>query len=245
MNMPPHTKTETADGSIQTRVFGKTYMHIKSVDGGGSLDAPVYAVNWFNTRMMWLYNFYNTVATRSVTAVGGTPFLKGRITKTIHGETSDRRDALLIVNYPSPSAFKSMLESRYFMAVSVLRMLAVGNFTFGFTHRTDRAAAREDYQSGGYYAVHHYTGASDVSATAAALAADYNAEVHFSGRISSLVYTGDETEARDQVPCLMDGILVLRATAEKDLEDMLGSARYEAVVAETRSSFTGLFDRIF
>ena len=37
----------------------------------------VYAVNWFNTRSAWLYDFYNLIAARSVLAVGGVPILKG------------------------------------------------------------------------------------------------------------------------------------------------------------------------
>ena len=66
--------------------------------------------------------------------------LQGRHIKTLYGREEDKRDVLLVVRYPALTNFRSMLESKIFQGVSVIRMAAVDNFTFGFTKRGDKGA---------------------------------------------------------------------------------------------------------
>ena len=100
-------------------------------------DEPVYAINWFNTRSALVYDFYNFLAVRSVRKIGGKPFIKCKIDRSLTGDETLRRDVLLIVKYPSLKSFRSMMENTYFQIVSMLRNAAVSNFTFGFTKRQD------------------------------------------------------------------------------------------------------------
>ena len=103
-------------------------------------DEPVYAINWFNTRSALVYDFYNFLAVRSVRKIGGGPFIKCKLEKTLIDDDTLRRDVLLIVKYPSLVNFRRMLESTMFQLVSLLRTAAVSDFTFGFTKRQDGGA---------------------------------------------------------------------------------------------------------
>ena len=131
MSMPSGTPSLTAKITSSVRV------HITALLSDFKMDQPVYALNWFNSRQLWLYNFYNLLAARSVLNVGGVPFFKARVATTLYGDDADYRSVLLIVRYPDINHFKTMLQSRYFQCVSIIRGLAVAQFTFGFSTRTD------------------------------------------------------------------------------------------------------------
>ena len=126
-----------------------------------SEDEPIYAINWFNTKSSLVYDFYNKLAVGCVRKIGGAPFFKGRHIKTLHGREEDRRDVLLVVRYPALKNFLTMLESKVFQGVSVIRMAAVDEFTFGFTKREDTGAdlIPMDPQEEGevFYGVFHYS----------------------------------------------------------------------------------------
>jgi len=112
---------------------------------------PIYAINWFNTKAQWMYDFYNFLAVKAVRKVGGS---------TIHGEADMRRDILLVVRYPAITQFSVMLADGYFLAVSAIRMLAVKDFTFGLTKRSDAGPDLSPALAGDSpsfsYAVHHF-----------------------------------------------------------------------------------------
>jgi len=108
---------------------------IRSVHSDANLDESFYAINWFSTKMEWLYHFYNFLAVRSVLKVGGKPFFKAKVTETLVDDNRGRRDLLLIVNYPNGKKFISLMESTYFKMVSIFRILSVKRFTFGLTIR--------------------------------------------------------------------------------------------------------------
>ena len=128
---PNKVTSETAHISTRIKV------HITAINSELESEHPIYAINWFNTRSLWLYNIYNLFAARSVLKVKGLPFFKARVKRRLYGKQEDHRDVLLIVRYPQISSFKVMLENRYFQCVSVLRGLAVNFFTFGFSTRND------------------------------------------------------------------------------------------------------------
>ncbi len=231
------------DGAIKARLFGDNYAYIKSIDNTVLPDAPVYAINWFNTKRMWLYNLYNVLAVPSVLAINASPYFKGEHIKTLHGGLTGQRDVLLIVRYPSPYRFKKMLESLYFKLVSILRIAAVKNFTFGFATRNDDGSVSNGGNKSATYAVHHYTGAGDISGEVQKIAKSNSIDVFFAGRISALLYSGGQKSAHKQIPCLMDGIILLRSDAGKNLEELTCSTAYQAVLEKTESSFIGLYKR--
>ena len=101
--------------------------------------AVIHAINWFDTRSLWLYNVYNRLAAGSVARIGGQPLFKARLVEVLRGNVSDRRETLLLVRYPGVSQFASMLSDRRFQLTSVLRELAVRRFSFGLSESTHQS----------------------------------------------------------------------------------------------------------
>ncbi|MDA2910832.1 hypothetical protein MYX04_07875 [Nitrospiraceae bacterium AH_259_D15_M11_P09] len=62
-----------------------TKIVFEAVHDKDALTNPLFAINWFNTRSLWLYNIYNKLASRSLFRVGGKVLFKGRVTETLLG----------------------------------------------------------------------------------------------------------------------------------------------------------------
>lgn len=229
---------------LEAKLPGRNRAYINKTDDGMSFDQPVYAINWFDTKTRWVYDFYNVLAVRSVRAVGGAPFFKGRLEKILHGAEEHRRDVLLVVRYPSLRNFKTMLESPFFLVVSVLRLMAVRDFTFGFTRRRDKGPDLSPGDLKVAYAVHHFKGAGDFVEKIGALCRAENAEPFYAGTIGAFITTGDIVSTGEPVPCLMDAIVIWKSGNQNDLEKFIGSDSYQSFLNQTDSSFIGIYDRV-
>ncbi len=228
---------------ISVNLGAKNRATITSTDKEWPLSKPVYAINWFDTKSLSLYNLYNRLASRSVIAVGGRPRFKGKVTRVLYGDDEDRRDVLLIVNYPSPQCFLNMLTSTYFMIVSILRMLAVKRFTFGFTRSKSESAIEKDPLFEQAYLVHFYRG-NDISEEVLAIATRVGSRVLYSGTLSARVSTGSTEGKSQNIHCLMDGIVVLQANDSSVFDKMTMSDEYQSVVQKTAASFVAHIDRL-
>ena len=103
---PNTSSMDTSNDRIEAKLPGRQRAYIRRIDATFSFDEPVYAVNWFNARWRWIYDFYNLIAARSVHKVGGAPLFKGRLTELVQGAEADRRDMILVVRYPGLIKFK-------------------------------------------------------------------------------------------------------------------------------------------
>jgi len=230
--------------SIQASIFGKQYVQIDRVNNDIGWTEGVHALNWFNTRSKHLYNFYNLVAGRSVAKVGGVPIFKGQLIKQLIGSEQDCRTLLLVVNYPSPVHFQTMLENTYFKVVSLLRAIAVKQFTFCLSKVAadiNRVPVENDSW---FYAVHHFRGNEHVITQAQSVTTGSKVECVFASVKSHQLKSVNSKDESVPVPDIMDGILLFRANAASDLEDMVQSASYQSLVEQTDSSFVGLFERL-
>jgi len=230
---------------IKARISQSISVFIRSVDAGYALSQPVYAINWFDTRFMWLYNFYNFLGAFSVKKVGGKPLFKGRVTKVLHGDDDARRDVLLLVRYPTADNFRQLLESRFFQFVSLLRILAVKAFTFGFSRRTDSTNDHLNENTFSAFVVHHYQSKDDIVEQVRSIADGFGVDIYFAGRITALLASGDASEANEDLPCLMDGALLLRAERVDAIVAMVASDEYRQIVDQTSNSFIATMDRLF
>ncbi len=238
--------TFTNDGGevLRAKITKKSCVYIKSIDKNVPLSDPVYAINWFNARFLWLYNFYNLIASSSVKKIGGKPLFKAHLRKILAGDDEHRRDVLLIVNYPSAIRFKDMLESLYFKLASVFRLLAVKEFTFGFTQCAELKVATGGDRETSAYTIHHYRSETDITGRVKKVLVDKDIAIHYAGRISSLLFSGDDQESSEQVPCLMDGVIVLEAESFDELEHLFQNEDYKNIVRQTDSSFIATLDRV-
>ena len=230
---------------IKARISQSMSVFICSVDEDYALSKPVYAINWFDTRLLWLYNFYNLLGAISVKKVGGKPLFKGCVKQVLHGDSPSRRDVLLLVRYPTGENFRQMLESRIFQLISMLRILAVKNFSFGFSRRTDSVKDYLNENTFSVFAVHHYQSKNDIVEQIRSIAYGFGVDIYFAGRITALLASGDASEANEDVPCLMDGALLLRAESENDITRLVVSDAYRQVVEQTSNSFIATMDRLF
>ncbi len=49
---------------MQRQINRNTKIVLEGVHDTNALTKPLFAINWFNTRSLWLYNIYNTLASR-------------------------------------------------------------------------------------------------------------------------------------------------------------------------------------
>jgi len=239
------TNTVTPEAeSIRATLFGKHYVQIDRLSNDSAWTETVHALNWFNTRSIHLYNFYNLVAGRSVTKVGGVPIFKGKLIKQLVGKERDRRSVLLVVKYPSPIHFKTMLENTYFKLVSVLRAIAVKQFTFCLSKMVielDRVPIEKDSAC---FAVHHFRGNEQVITEAQSAIKSTNVECVFASVKTHQLKSVNSKNEAEPVPDVMDGILLFRASTSGDLENLVKSASYQSLLEKTDSSFVGLLERL-
>ena len=247
MAMPSDTPSITAS------ITGAVRVHITALRADFDINKPVYALNWFNSRQLWLYNLYNLLAARSVLKIGGVPFFKARVATTLHGNEADYRSVLLIVRYPDISQFKTMLQSRYFQLVSIIRGLAVAQFTFGFSTRTDiqdieKFSSQHRIAENKAYAIHHYRlsdQATNIAEKATELAASHGVTLAFSSYVSARLYPQKGSADPVAVETIMDGCMIMQADSQSQLEQWVASADYRALLATTDASFIATLDRIF
>jgi len=236
---------------IKEHVVLGNHAVVKSIKEDVNLDEPVYAINWFNTRSRWMYDFYNILAARSVYKIGGKVFFKGTVAKILQGTSENSRKVLLIVNYPSGVRFLDLMKDRFFVMVSVLRELAVKKFSFGFTQRLDRNALEQNgklaFDRSKSYAIHHFKTDKPVPAFIPMIqmtAESKGIEVYYAGQTSSLLFAQNKAGKETQIPCLLDGLLVFEGTADSELEEFLHSDDYQLNVAQFDSSYMALLDRV-
>ncbi len=241
---PEQSGTDDKASVLKAHLMGKYYAYIAKTGDDLSFENPVYAVNWFDTKTQWVYDFYNILAIRSVKAIDGAPFFKGLWRETLSGTAADQRQVILIVRYPSLDDFKTMLQSKFFQMVSVFRIFAVRDFTFGFTQRLDDGPDLSPPQQQAAYAVHHYRGETGIIEQIKKFAVAHMIELFYAGKTGAHVYLGDKADMGEQNPCLMDNIVVLKSDDAERLADALRSDSYMAIAAKTDSSFIGLFDRV-
>ena len=236
----PNMLTAKLPGDLQAYIFRDAQAL--------SADEPIYAINWFDTKTQWVYDFYNVLAVRAVKKIGGGGFFKGKRVQTLYGEETDQRDILLVVRYPALENFRTMLENKYFQLVSVLRMAAVKDFTFGISKRSDEGAdfrpIEKTEDKAASYAVHHYSGSDNISAELRALTANTPVEIFFTSDIKAHIGTGKTAKKCTMVDCILKHIVILRAPQDEDIISFTNAPSYQDLIKRTERSYIGLYSRI-
>jgi len=191
-------------------------------------DEPVYAINWFDTRSRLVYDFYNMLAAKPVLKVGGRPFLKCQIIKRLHGDVDRQRDMLLIVRYPGLKNFGNMLENKFFQLVSLIRSVPLS----------------EDQQAQVVYGVLHYVGAPDELDPRALIASTPDVELQFIGKIGASLAVGKATTSAQHVPCILDGIVILKASNTDSFDGLVASTDFQQLSDQSEHLFFGVYDRV-
>ena len=230
---------------MRAKVTGKIDVLIRATQPDVNLDEPFFAINWFSTKVEWLYHLYNFLAVRSVRKINGVPFFKGKVTETILDNGKGRRDLILIVRYPSGKNFMALMQSTYFKMVSIFRILSVSKFTFGFTHKieSDDISTKEDEL---YYAIHHFKSDKKREEIFQQLQQILPAEIaiKYGGHIIATLNSQKANKSVEQIPKLMDGVYIFQSPDETNLRDFLTSEVYQNFIGNLQSSHISLLNRI-
>ncbi len=230
---------------IRANVTKKIDILIRATQPNINLDEPFYAVNWFSTKVEWIYHLYNFLAVRSVRKIGGKAFFKAKASETLFGDLKDRRDLILIVRYPGGQNFKSLMESTYFKIVSIFRVLSVSKFTFGFTHKLE-ADTNSKKEDGLHYAIHHFKSdknAIEVLQTIQDILPN-DISVKYAGQVIATLNSQEKNKAIKQIPNLMDGLYIFQSAEKTSLRTLFTTDAYQSFLTTLPSSHISLLNRI-
>jgi len=228
---------------IFAKINNKLSIVIKSEKENHSLQQKLIAVNWFDTRIEWLYHLYNILASRSVIKIGGQPLFKAKVSEDIvSGEM--KRNILLLVKYPNGNAFKNLLESKYFQLVSLLRIKAVERFTFSFT----KALINTNFeQTNIEYAIHHFKGKVDLEKLLEAISRKLGKNIVIEYASYSFAYLNrkQNESSLEQVPSIIDNILIYSSDEKGRLKEWLSTDTYKNMFNSDFNNYVGILNRIF
>lgn len=230
---------------IRGKVTNKIDVLIRATQEDINLDEPLYAINWFSTKVEWIYHLYNFLAVGSVRKIGGKAFFKAKVKETLLDEAKGRRDLLLIVRYPGSQNFISLMKSTYFKMVSIFRVMSVSKFTFGFTHKleAETSSTKKDQLQ---YAVHHFKAAKAsidfIQVVKKLLPIDV--AIKYAGYTVATLNSQEKGAEVQQIPNLMDALIIFQSKEESALRALFDSEDYKKAQNSLQSSHISLLDRI-
>ena len=232
--MSNHDKIERKiTGSITAEIHGEL----------NEIESPLFAINWFDTRIAIVYHLYNLLAASRVFKIGAKALFKGKAQKTISGNPDLARQYLLIVNYPSGHRFLELLSDKLFQLMSVLRIAAVKRFSFVLHQRQGEPQLLPDGKSvidpGDHYAVlqirlpeesKHEAKAFDFSALQK-LAEQHDSQVFFASRIAGqVVLNKAKQNESDAMPFLTDITVLIKSSTTKNVLACFASDQVESLL---------------
>ena len=228
-------------GSIRAEIVGNP------VD----INGPLYAINWFDTRLAFIYHFYNLLAAQRVFRVGAKVMFKGKCQQTIGGDSEMARQFLLIVSYPSGNRFMDLLADRIFQLMSVFRIMAVKQFSFVFHKRTEihqTPAAGLSFDASDCYAVLHLdkpaSGSNDDRLSVLdGIATSYQAEIFFAGSLAGQVVLVNKSGKQDPMPFITDCTVLLKTGNNQSMATLFASPEMEAFLTTTPKYFAAYIKR--
>ena len=247
MNASPD---ETAN-KIERKITGSISAMIN-----GQLDeieSPLFAINWFDTKIAAVYHFYNWLAAGRVFKIGGKVFFKGKNQQTISGNKTLARKFLLIVNYPSGHAFLDLASDKIFQVMSVFRILAVKQFSFVLQKRigepqflTEKVPKREGPAKP--YALLHFSGVEKSQMQSAKqqltqIATANDCDLMFYGYESGRVSTSKADTEPSPVEYITPATAVFSATAKPELLKLFESAEFQNFAKQFDDHYAALLER--
>ena len=161
----------------------------------------------------------------------------------LYGSDEDQRQVLLLVKYPAPVNFRNMLENTYFKLVSIVRVVAVKEFSFCLSHIVDEAQIAQKTNDSEHYGVHHFRGNASTLEVIRSSLANWEIDIAFSSMKSHELYKVTGKNDAVPVPVVMDGIVLFKCKDEETLKRIVESKVYQACIQQSQSSFVGLYKR--
>ena len=155
------------------------------------------------------------------------------------------RDLLLLVKYPNGQQFKTLFESFYFKLVSILRVLAVKNFTFGLTHKHtfDGESTREDNH---HYVLHHFK-AKEINADLFAELDRFtnkSVKIKYAGKMVAQLFMKEKDKAEEPIESIMDGLVIFESDSKQALNQLIQSQAYQQLIKQLDASYISFLKRM-
>ena len=215
------------------------------------LETPLFAINWFDTRVAWIYHVYNKLAAARVFRIGGRVFFKGRVGEQVGGNPELGRLFLLIVNYPSAERFLDLTADRIFQVLSVLRISAVKNFSFVLNKRTGEPqlldSHTQPWNKEEHYALLLFSGRTedeDPFTTLGAITTEAGIATHFSSHKLVTLASESNEGKRSATPHITDRVVLFSSDSKEILANFLSGAALADFLGTTEDFYTAHIDRI-
>lgn len=219
----------------------------------GSSDAmahPLYAINWFNTRVAWVYHLYNLLAAGRLRRVGGRPFFKGTVSEMLAGNGAMARQHLLVVNYPSAERFLELAADRVFQLTSVLRLLTVKDFSFVFHQRRDDGQKQPveslHWEKSHAFAVLHFSSPQPVEAVVTALQATCETNrirILFAGHRAVTMNVRGGGANEEKLPFVTENTIILESNQSDALRQLFTEEHSQRWKTGLSDFYAALVDR--
>jgi hypothetical protein len=178
-------------------------------------------------------------------------FFKGKVTKVIAGDASLARRNLLIVNYPSAEHFLDLAADRLFQFFSVLRIIAVKNFSFVMHQRIEgRQLASDQRQrwaaSNAYVLLHFKTDEplADVVSTLREIASDESIHVHFASQQAATLAVQSGSDPIQNVTFITQNVVIIEASQASELAELVDGEKFRQLTSSFQGFFTGTVTRV-
>ena len=218
-----------------------------------TIEGPLFAINWFDTRLAFIYHLYNFLAASRVNKIGGKVLFKGKCGETISGNPAWSRKFLLIVNYPSGHQFLKLLSDRVFQLMSVLRIAAVKDFSFVLHQRTGQPqlldSITSNFDPSLFYSVVHFSlpaseTPQDRFVELDEMAEHHECEIFFVGSVAGKVTLISKKNGRSAMPFITDCTALIRSSTEEQLAKLWQSDSMQNFTKRTDDHFAAHVVRV-
>ena len=235
--------------SRTTQITSRIKACLEPLGSDEHLNEPLYAINWFNTRWSFLYTFYTMLAAWPVARSQSRLWLKAKHRSILSGSPQDQRSMLLIVRYPAARHFLDLLSNKFFQVISLLRELAVKQFSFVLNHRVPSSRFSHDLPplpEGTAIAVHHFSSQKpflDDLNMIGALIDGSQVSICMASHKSVQVVLERAGEVRTALPFSTDKVVIFSGPDFEELEFWLAGPSYTAFIASLSSSYVATLER--
>lgn len=237
--------------TISQKINATTTIKIVPLAKAESITGPYYAINFFNTKLAWLYGFYNLVAAHPARKAGGKAFIKIRHQKTLSGKPENGRQFLLLVHYAEAESFLNLMADKFFQLVSIFRILSVRDFSFVLSQRVDVPDIKKltplNVGKEKTYGLHHFgskISLEDNMKQIKHLTKNSKVTFYFASVSAAKIVVEENGKEPIEMPFITDNLVLFEADGAEEMEAFILARDYQEFSKTLDHSFIGLYSRV-
>ena len=201
------------------------------------------AINWYDVRSSFVYQWYFRLATPLARKLGVSVLFKGIHFQKLEGDEKLGRDRVLVAEYPKGiSTFRLLLQKKFFLLISLLRIKATANYHFGFMKQMAGSGTGDVLESDQPFLVYTFKTTSLVEFDKLQKMLDSLGYSIVFGGVKAAQLSREIGQKQVEVPFLMDGLLILKGI--DGFEALEASTEFSEWKADHSSGYMALFRRL-